>query len=183
MITVIGVDPGFANLGAARLNCSRDGLRVDGLMYIGTKPDRSRTRRAYDDVDRYQPIWGQLSMFATDCSKVHAFAYEVFQPYQGEEQEKHLKAAHKTAMATGVVASVGFATCATIIPVLPSDIKSRLCRPHDRSKGAVANELCRLIPGLQEQLEELPKYQRGHVSDAVAVAFCGLMAIAKNLKP
>ena len=179
-ITVIGTDPGFANVGVAQISCDRGGLQVDGLRYIGTKPDRSKTRKSYSDLARYWEILRELNSFRMEAGDLNAFAFEVFQPYQGEEQEKRLKAAHKTAMATGVILAVGLSFGVPVIPILPVDIKSRLGSSHDRSKDAVANELCRLIPGLREQLDKLPKGQRNHVSDAVAVAYCGLMEIAKN---
>ncbi len=171
--TVLGIDPGFASLGVARISSIDGKLIAESIRVVTTKKASKKARLTLrvsaDDVHRARCLWDGMNEM-TDG--VDAVAYEVYAPFQGGEQ----RIAHgtKTAMACGLALALGFAANVPVIPVLPTDIKREITGRVSASKTAVCEVLVRQISQLEDLLSSIRKTKREHASDAAAVAFVGL---------
>ena len=173
--TVLGIDPGFASLGVARISCT-DGqmLVADAVRVVttkkATKKERRELRTSADDVRRARKLWDGISDIAEN---IDAVAYEVYTPFQG--RTRRTANGTKVALACGLALGFGFSADVPVIPVLPADVKREVTGHVSASKQRVAELLTLNITGLGDQLGALRKTQREHASDAAGVAYVGLI--------
>ena len=174
MIRILGIDPGFASIGLARLAATDDGqIRAEAAAVVNTtkasKKQRVALRVSADDVRRSRKIWDGMHLLTEG---VQAVAYEVYAPFEGRS-----KNGAKTAFACGLAVALGFALDVPVIPVLPADIKRALTGGASASKERVCEELEERVIGLAEQLARIRKTQRNHASDAAGIALVGIEEI------
>jgi len=177
-IRVLGIDPGFASLGVARLVRHEDGtLHAEAARVLTTKKASKKQRVALrvsaDDLRRSRILWDGIGELAVG---VQAVAYEVYTPFAGSGRTA---SGSKTALACGLAQALGFSLGIPVIPVLPVDIKSEVVRSKSASKAAVAEALVDQVAGLAELLEAISERKREHASDAAGVAFVGLLEIER----
>lgn len=173
---VLGVDPGFASIGAVVATPTR-ALHAE---VIRTK--RGRGRRAIDDDRRGREIFERLRMIAAEY-QVGAVAAEVYVPFQGDRGEQATeKIAHTHLSTRGyqIALCVGYALDLPVHPIRPGEIRKAF---RANSKSDVAAAACRRLAGLDRLLAQLRKTDRPHAGDAAGVGWAGSMiAYAERLR-
>ena len=176
--TVLGIDPGFASLGVARLALIDCTAVAQAVRVIKTRKASQKERRVLrtsaDDVRRARLLWDGITDIARD---IDAVAYEVYTPFQ--KGKRRTSNGTKVALTCGLALGFGFAAGVPVIPVLPTDIKREIAGQISASKERVRELLVHRIPGLGDQLEALPRGQREHASDAVGVAVVALVEASR----
>ncbi len=172
---VLGVDPGIASLGLARIAMTKGGeFKAEAVRCIKTSKASKKELRALrvsaDDVRRASNLWDAMIAMADG---IQALAYEVYQPFKG-------KAANggKVTTVCGMAMALGFSLKIPVYAVLPADIKQETLGRNSGSKGDVREALYKRVPGFRACCEGIPRGQLEHVSDATAVALIGLKMLA-----
>jgi len=179
MVTVMGVDPGFAKGGVVVLRSSREGqiepVRVRVLKTAKTpKKDRSNLRVTNDDVRRYREIWAELDMLARqhDVAAVGVEGYRAFGAVTGS--------ATKTLAVYGGILYWAWSRDLFVAPFLPTDLKKAFGRTMAASKAEVREGVGQRVPGLADLFAQVPKGQQEHVGDAAGHALLVLAEIERT---
>lgn len=189
-LVVTGVDPGFASNGIAVLKKFPGVLPTVVLGRIietkkAEKKARSHLRVSADDLRRYTECHAGMENIYRQFNP-HAMGIEVYQPgfksrkKGGEEQFKGSTAGQVKSLAVyGGFVFWALTHGMFVAPFLPSDVKKRFCGKVAASKEEVIHEMCKLVIGLRELLESVPKTKREHIADAAGCAFLVLEEIDK----
>lgn len=177
---VIGIDPGFASLGAVVIYRPPGELpRVVRSELIETqkapKKNRSSLRVSHDDLRRYSEIYGKASKLVQN-HQVVAMGIEVYQPgFQGSGGARRGGgAASKTMAVYGMLLGLGFAHRLFVSAGNPADVKRRFAGRVKASKEEVIERMRGVVVGIGDFLDEVPKTKREHLADAAAHAVLAL---------
>ncbi len=172
---VLGIDPGIANLGLARISMNADGqCTADAIKFVktnkATKKELVALRVSADDVRRASTLWdGMIAM----VERIDAIAYEVYQPFPGKGAN-----GIKVGAICGMAMALGFSLKVPVYAVRPEDIKHETLGRRSGTKTEVREALYKRISGLRDQCSGIAKSHLEHVSDAAAVALIGLKIFA-----
>lgn len=161
-MVILGLDPGFANLGWALLDCSSAQPWCVAGGVIRTKPDRS-VARCDDNVRRC----GDLADAINELHKDHRFA---FIAAEAQSWTRHANADRAVAQAWGVIAALSEVHGCPVIQLRPQDVKLKIAGSRSASKGALQNMIEHQVGNAREMLQPLAKSHQNHASDALAVA-------------
>jgi Holliday junction resolvasome RuvABC endonuclease subunit len=164
-LVILGLDPGFASLGWALLDCSAQPRCLAGGV-IRTKPDRTAAR-CDDNVSRC----GEIADAIQQIYKEHRFA---FVAAEAQSWTRHANADRAVAQAWGVIAALSEVNGCPVIQLRPQDVKHELTGSRSTSKGALQNLLEHEVENARSMLSALAKSQQNHASDALAVALASL---------
>lgn len=167
MITIIGLDPGFASVGYAALH-----VRADGTAYVGPfgvfetkKSDAKRNVSATDDnLRRAREIAAWLRETHDATPNVIAFAAESM------SFPRSSSVAAKVAMCWGVIAAEAERTGRAILQASPQGVKRALCGAASASKDDVQERVAALYPEVAERRGRIKRSAWEHPHDALAVA-------------
>lgn len=160
----MGIDPGLANLGLARLELHPDGERVTGLEVVRTQPSprKAEVLAASDSLRRLGELHRALETWITPdvvCIASESMSWP-----------RNAGAAVKVAMTWGLVAALAARHGLPIVLVSPQDLKRRLTGSRTATKEAVQRALERRYGAIQ--WPEPPSI-REHAADALgAVVAC-----------
>lgn len=177
MLTIFGVDPGFAGQGIAVLEQAEPKGKIGVVFASSTKTEKRANKRkrdlrvSADDQRRFKELWESLEEAAAKCEEriINAMCIEVYSPYK-----EATSAAAKAGAAYGGATFWGLSQGMVIIPAVPQDIKRGVCGKLSASKLAVQQRIVELIPEMAEWLAGVNKTQREHMADAAAHAYVGL---------
>lgn len=165
-MVILGLDPGFANLGWALLDTSGAHQVCLGAGVIRTKPDRT-AKRCDDNIGRCTIIFDALSRL----HKRHCF---VFIAAEAQSWTRHANADRAVAMAWGVIAAAAEQYNCPVIQLRPQDVKKKLTGSASTSKAVLQNHLQLTVREARAHFSSLAKSHQNHASDALAVAVASL---------
>ena len=179
---VMGIDPGFAKLGVVVLEKSASAKKprvvLASCIQIEKTPKKLLTnlRATTDDQRRYKEIWKALDGIKEKYSPyaVGVEAYTVFQARGGN--------AWKTGVVFGGIIFWAYCSGLFVAPFLPMDLKKRFCNKKSASKEAVEKSLYKLVDGLEEAVNKIPKTKREHVADAAGHALLVMEEVEEHRK-
>ena len=164
-MVILGLDPGFASLGWALLDCSAQ-PRCVALGVIRTKPDR-KSSRCDDNVNRCGEIADALRQLHDDFDFI-------FIASEAQSWTRHANADRAVAQAWGVIAALSELFNCPVIQIRPQEIKMAIAGARSASKGSVQNILEHRVLNAEAALSKLAKTQQNHASDALAAAMASL---------
>lgn len=187
-LRVMGVDPGWANMGIVVLEQTIGGpVKCLLAKHIKTESEnkKAKIRVSVDDARRLKEIWYAIALAAEEAGPIQAISAEAYAPFKGRMGGN----AWKSAMGYAVVHCYGFSQNILVHPGLPSDLKRGFGLSKSASKDEVGDALQAKIEGLREilyaprkvggSLLNIPEGSHEHVTDAAGHAFLGLMDIYK----
>lgn len=174
MLQVMGIDPGLSSQGVVVLRQKTKTAPPEIAHAAVTKTEklagkkRKRDLRvSADDQRRFGELLGGLNAAVKTLgrSRLNAVCIEVYAARMGSG---------KAALAYGGASFWAQDHGYIVLPAVPQDVKRGICGKVSASKQDVEDRLRELIPGLQAELDKLPKTQREHLADAAAHALIGL---------
>lgn len=171
-LVVMGVDPGFAEMGYAVVSSAGPGdfvLEQAGVLSTKkiSKAKRCGLRVTNEDVDRHRTLYRQLEEIRR---KHEAYAVGV-EAYTVDGKRKYGGgSAAKTMAVYGGVIWWALSTGRVIAPFLPQDLKRRFCGTQSAGKDQVAAQACKVVRGLQRALDGVCDSKQEHLGDAACVA-------------
>lgn len=163
-VTLVGLDPGFANLGWCVMRCAGPTLELQACgVFTTEQSDKKRKVLAADDnVRRAVQIANFLAENAFTPVPVVICAEAMSFP-------RNSSAAAKMAMCWGAVATFSAVHRIPITQASPKEIKQSLCSSATASKEQVEEAVRVLYPGVDSFLEgKVPPSNRNHAYDAIA---------------
>lgn len=179
-ISIIGVDPGFATMGLARLQCKDGTLRAIAAQRVVTKlgrvvtnakdSTRKRIRAAIDEDRRMAELSAALVAFIA-AGPATIMAYEVYTPHERKDGDDGYTASSGRLVAMSVGLAVGIARAHGLITVgFQAAAAKRMLQAQ--GKAGVHNRLVGRVDGFAEIVGEDPGY---HKSDAFGLAYAGFV--------
>jgi len=163
---ILGIDPGFAALGLARLTVSPVALERDGVDLAVVRTAKSarkaevlatsdNARRLAELVDAIAPLMDGVACIAMEA----------------QSWPRHAGSAVKVALAHGAVITMARERRIPLIQVSPQDLKRRVTGSRTASKAEVQAALERRYGALAWPS---PASVREHAADALGAALCAL---------
>lgn len=169
---VIGIDPGFANVGWA---IGELGGGTESIVKVGciqTKPSvkKKRIRASEDNLERGIAVARELRLVILEWKPKIILA-------EGPGGAQGFKAAFGLGAGTGLVASLVAWTDLPIRQVTPQELKVALTGKADASKDDIADAVTERFPSAAEFIRKsYPKARHEHPFDAIAVIIACLDA-------
>ena len=162
---VIGLDPGFANLGYSVVTWHKAMLHVidAGVLHTKKSNKKAKVLASEDNFDRARELARELRKFYVRYDVVAICAESMSFPRQAS-------VAAKMAMAWGVIADLCEDKGTALVQATPQRIKKALC-PHLKkgaSKEDVQKAACALYPEAAAKINLLKKGDWEHAADALA---------------
>lgn len=176
---VLGIDPGFANIGWAIVEFSDSGK--PSLLDFGnfeTEKDQEATSASRDNIRRAAEFAAFLGE-GTRTGEYAAFCCEAM------SYPRNAVAAAKMSMAWGVIIATATANNIPILQATPMDVKKRVVGIKTASKSQVQKAINSRFPNAKQLMKSsgLPKGKWEHPYDAAASALaCQVEAKALLLK-
>ncbi len=162
---ILGIDPGMAHLGIARISVDTQGERVtDALDVVITA--KGQGNGVNDGLERAKYIWDRIWTYA---AHIDALAFEDYQPFRGRAKD-----GYKVAKICGAVMAIGFSLEVPVFAVTPNQLKKAVVGRPRANKDDVQNMLRAQLSGFSDKINTFTKSNREHASDAAAVACVGL---------
>tara|TARA_R110000751_G_scaffold53101_3_gene115309 strand:- start:394 stop:939 length:546 start_codon:yes stop_codon:yes gene_type:complete len=165
-MVILGLDPGFSNLGWGLLDASGPHLVCIGAGVIRTKPVKA-ANKCDSNADRC----GELYHALAELHKEHKF---VFIAAEAQSWTRFANADRAVAMAWGVIASVAEQHGCPVIQIRPQDVKKKITGSSSASKESLQSWLAVNVLESAAHLSSLAKTHQNHASDALAVAVASL---------
>ena len=169
---VLGIDPGFANVGYAvvSLAATYDHVLAMGLIRTEKAAKKTKTRASEDNLVRAKEIAAELASII-DKYKISVICAETM------SYPRNAAAAAKMAMCWGVIATLAHRYNLPVTQASPQEIKKSLCGRKDASKEDVQDAIHKLFPVTDNRvtncvrpsiLQAVPLSMREHPFDALA---------------
>lgn len=160
---VLGLDPGFANIGIAVVRIDGDRMVPVYLDVLRTsKSDAKRQVRASEDnFDRAKDIAATLRELAVRYDVRMLTAETMSFP-------RNASVAAKMAMCWGVIAALADGLELPLAQASPQEIKKAVCGNKSASKEDVVDAVRKLFPESTKLLERVPASLIEHPYDALA---------------
>lgn len=175
---VVGVDPGFANMGIVVLTQSEAGVYATDSALVRTEKETKKrlqaVRVANDDMRRVQEMQRGLCTMIEKYNPC-AVCVETYSPFRAAGGN-----AWKCALVYGMVLGiVGMYPDLVLLPFLPLDLKRNFTLRKSASKDEVGEALFQRVGGLRAMVEDYPKTVREHITDAAGHALLGFHEVAR----
>lgn len=159
--TALGLDPGFADFGWAKVNIYAYRADVPAMGVIRTeKSAAKRNVLAVDDnLRRTFEIYDNLSSLFEGVSVVCV---------ESMSFPRNSSAAAKVAMTWGVMASLVKKCGVPLLQVSPQAIKKAVCKKNNASKEEVESAVKSIFPFKAGLLEDVAPSHHNHAWDALA---------------
>lgn len=143
---------------------------VDAWVIATHKGRSGADRVTEDDARRMQMLWFAIDSAIAEHHPdvIGVEAYTVYKPTQGGHAGKG--AGWKAIYAYAMACSAAFAHGLEVRVYLPSDLKRRVGRATDASKGAVQQALVASMPAAAAVFERTAATNREHAADAMGHA-------------
>lgn len=178
VVRVMGVDPGFASIGACVME-RPDGHPIELLearllvtKKLAGKKHNLKMRVSADDSRRIKDIWKDLDDMVERLNP-SVMAIEWYMP-RGK-----FAGGWKACMTVGVVHSIAMARDMFVITNLPQDVKRAFGLNLSASKIQIAQAVCEKVPPLRTFLDTMAKAKQEHVADAAAHAYLAFAQVAE----
>ena len=183
---ILGIDPGFASCGWAALEITKsqgqpDGYTPadhrDGYSYTCLALGVIRTKKSNNKIPVYQDNQDRCTSLRRGLLEVTRQVEKRFDIVAVEAESWTRTSSDKLlGMARGIIYSTAFAyngfdyaTC-PIVQIRPQRMRKELLGKQSASKAELEDCLRHLVKGIGDELDKLPKGQRGHAADAAGVA-------------
>lgn len=167
-VVVLGIDPGFANLGFAVYDIAKEQLLEAGIITTEKSGRRQEILASSDDMARtrllLEGLWGFTERYTIACIA-----------YEATSLPRNASVSCKLGRAFAVIGAVAHvARCATV-EFSPQDLKKRVSGSKLSSKEEVEAAVLEK-PGFSKLwgLATVNAGRREHISDAAAAAWCAL---------
>ncbi len=182
-LTVVGIDPGWANQGMAVIRQTQ-GQPIELLAVKYTKTEKFKDKKAkqnlrvnVDDARRLRELWAGMDELVKPWG-ANAIAVEAYAPRPGMGGGN----AWKSAMAYALVHGYALHRDITLQPFLPLDLKAAFGLTKSADKSEVGRAVCAKVPGLENALHKYPQGVWEHLTDAAGHAYLGLLEIYRMRK-
>jgi Holliday junction resolvasome RuvABC endonuclease subunit len=172
---ILGLDPGFANLGWCRASYTNDAFAILEMGCIQTKKDGRKVLQSVDNVRRARAITLELRdlvwQYAGDGEPVRivdAIALEAM------SFPRNASSASKMSMTWGVISALSGLWDIPMIQASPQDIKEAVVGSRKASKGEMEATLSGRYPEVLKCLEGIPMGRREHPYDALGAIVASL---------
>lgn len=177
-LRVLGLDPGFAEMGMAVLEKTPDQhLRVVTLEPIRTKRSDKKAMRnlrvSDDDERRSREIWNALGD-ALVRYKPQVIAVEQYTPFKAQGG-----GAFKVMRICGLIHGFALSHDVLYLSFNPQDLKRGTTGRLSASKEEVAAGLAMRVEGFDAALKKFPKGLHEHLGDAAGHAFLAFAEVQK----
>lgn len=188
-LTVVGIDPGWANQGMVALRQTQgEQIQLVGVSLLETEKDKSakakHLRVSIDDGRRLRELWEGMDAFVTPLGSVNSIGVEAYAPFKAQGGNSW-----KSSMAYALVHGYAHHRDILVQPALPLDLKKSFGLAKGASKAEIGEALFQKIPALHEALLEKVKgrlrYAEGkweHLTDAAGHAYLALLEIYRMRK-
>lgn len=162
-VTVLGLDPGLANMGWALVELGEDSARaLDGGVW-STQPSKRKVP-VYEDVHaRALVLWRDL--FSRIGPEVSALCVEAY------SQPRAASAAAKLARVWGMVEVSAEQSGIPLLQVPPKEVRASLRLRAGASKAAIQGAVMANVKGSGGIIGDVVKTRQEHVADAMAAAW------------
>lgn len=160
---IVGLDPGFANLGWSVMTWRGEKLEVVdfGCWHTVKATKKAHVLATEDNLQRCQELAGKLRQFWSDY-KVAAVCSEAM------SFPRSASVAAKMALVWGVIADITYSTNTPIVSPTPQRIKKALCGAGNTGKADVQEAVCKLYPESRARIEAMLVKDREHAVDSLA---------------
>lgn len=176
-MNVLGLDPGFKNLGYVVMGLGM-GMGKDGptqrIIRAGVFVTDKSTKKlnvlaTEDNLRRAREIGRELSNLIQECTIQLICAESMSFP-------RNASAAAKVAMTWGAIATLSHVHELAIIQASPQQIKKAVCGKKDASKEEIEDAVLAKFPEMELLLEHglVPASNRNHAYDALAAILTGM---------
>jgi Holliday junction resolvasome RuvABC endonuclease subunit len=162
---ILGIDPGLAAVGWAALENQDGKWTTCEAGWINTIPRKGP--KTQDDVRRYTEIRDDLRGLMAIAQVVGVEAYST---RPGKVGNRSAGAGVKTAIVYGLVLGMALVPGRNVYAMHPNQTRARMGLPAGAPKEAVHKMVCLEVLEASRLLLAVPKGQREHVGDAVALA-------------
>lgn len=188
-LTVVGVDPGWANHGMVALRqVQGQQIQLLGISLVETEKDQSvkakHLRVSIDDGRRLRELWDGMDAFIGPLGVINSIGVEAYAPFKAQGGNSW-----KSSMAYTLVHGYAYHSNILVQPALPLDLKKSFGLAKGASKTEIGEALFQKIPGLHDALLEKVKgrlrYAEGkweHLTDAAGHAYLALLEIYRMRK-
>jgi Holliday junction resolvasome RuvABC endonuclease subunit len=165
MITLLGLDPGFASLGYALLAIERQPRVIAfGAFQTVATAKKHKVLAVEDNVWRATKIAAMLRYLATCSPRTVALCCEAM------SFPRNASVAAKMAMTWGCIASLSEAASIPILQASPQRVKEGVCGVKTATKEEVQRACLRLYPEIGTMRESTVPSAWEHPHDALACA-------------
>lgn len=171
---ILGLDPGFANMGCCIASYIDGNLQVQRMGVIETKKDQRKVLVSVDNLKRCQSLFEKLLDFMWSSENgepvllVDAIAVEAM------SHPRNASSAEKVSMAWGVIAAASALSHVPVVQSQPQDIKEAVTGSRKASKAQMESVLGSMYPEALEALEGVPMSRREHSYDALGAVIASL---------
>jgi Holliday junction resolvasome RuvABC endonuclease subunit len=171
---ILGLDPGFANLGWCRASYTKDAFAILEMGCIQTKKDQRKVLQSVDNVKRAQAITRELRSLmwqyaedewvrTTDAIALEAMSFP-----------RNASSASKMSMTWGAISALSALWEIPMVQASPQDIKEAVVGSRKASKAEMEATLSGRYPVVLKCLEEVPMSRREHPYDALGAIVASL---------
>lgn len=179
-VTVLGVDPGWAKMGAATLYQKARGEPIvpTSVSFCKTAPQTKKQKHLrvnVDDTRRLREVWDWVTglMLQHEPYAVGVEAYSPGRPVQGGKQGTG-NFAWKASMSYALVQAAAWAYGVPLFVFIPQDVKRAFHLKGSTSKADVAETMRQRWPVLPGLIDKRAKEQHEHLYDAVGIAYLAM---------
>lgn len=167
-LRLLGLDPGFANIGWAVLELGPTNKLVACGVFRTEKSDKKRQVGASDDnLRRSREITAEFQRLIERFSVSAICAESMSFP-------RNASAAAKVAMCWGIVGALTHLRQLPLVQASPQEIKKQLCGRKDASKEDIAAAVRKQYPDITSLLEDVTASAQEHAFDAAASILAAL---------
>ena len=162
---LVGIDPGFANLGYAKVRHAFGKMTLTEMGVIRTQKSGRKIPASVDNQRRAGKLYQQLrvALEGADVICVEAMSFM-----------RNASAAAKVSLAWGLLVACAEEQRLPIVQVSPKDLKLSVAGTAGASKERVAHALRMLYPSMDGMLHGIPKSRQEHPIDALAAIVASL---------
>jgi Holliday junction resolvasome RuvABC endonuclease subunit len=165
VITLLGLDPGFASLGYAILAVERQPrVLLFGAFETAKTAKKHKVLAVEDNVWRAMKIAKMLRYLATCAPRTVALCCEAM------SFPRNASVAAKMAMSWGCIASLSEAAAIPVLQASPQRVKEAVCGVKTATKEEVQSACLRLYPEIGAMREATARTAWEHPHDALACA-------------
>jgi crossover junction endodeoxyribonuclease RuvC len=173
-VRILGLDPGFANLGWCM--ALYPDLKVVSMGCIETKKDQRKVLVSVDNVRRAQRLTRELRELIWEIATVKVEPVRMVDIIAVEAMSfpRNASSAAKVSLAWGVISAISALWEIPVIQASPQDIKEAVTGSRKASKALMESTLNLGYPEVLTLLEGTPQSRREHPYDALGAIVASL---------
>jgi crossover junction endodeoxyribonuclease RuvC len=171
---ILGLDPGFANLGWCRASYTKDAFVTLEMGCIQTKKDGRKVLQSVDNVKRAQIIARKLKWLIWELIEDEWVRTADAIALEAMSFPRNASSASKMSLTWGVISALSGLWDIPMIQASPQDIKEAVTGSRKASKAQMEATLSGRYPVVLKCLEDVPMSRREHPYDALGAIVASL---------